>query len=279
MMIPLFYFGRKKTTSTSLSMTNLHLLVFLSLLFFTACAKSSGQGIVFDSEVYDFGNVKQGEKQEGEFVFRNTGKDTILLMPPKASCGCTAALLSESRIFPGMQGRISASFTPFRGMQGHVEKTIEIFQHLNGDPFPIKKLKIKANVVSDVITDRTMLEFRSAVGDTQKLTLRLKSNTTDTVSLKNISLAVLQYVDTSNGLAYNPDKVISKPLTDYDLKIPLEELKPGESTELQVTFKTEYPGQLNGHIRMAFPNSELRIPVVGVVLRNRSPGDSSSIEK
>jgi hypothetical protein len=230
------------------------------------------QGIVFEQTIADLGQLKQGEKKDFEYVYRNTGTETITLLQPRATCGCTAALVTDEKVAPGSKGKITASFTPFKAMQGAVEKSIEVYQQSGDDPELITTLRVRAFVVGDVVTDTGMLRFESTAGDRKTLRLTLTSNSTETLKLDNVTLSVLQYIDTTASQQYDASKVISRPLTDFTLAIPVTELKPGESTEVAIEIQTKQAGQMNGHLRIAFPNSELRIPVVGVVYHIRSPG-------
>ena len=43
----------------------------------------------FDTEVYDFGTILEGDVVETSFVITNTGKSDLIISDAKASCGCT----------------------------------------------------------------------------------------------------------------------------------------------------------------------------------------------
>ncbi|MGD9900805.1 MAG: DUF1573 domain-containing protein [Calditrichaceae bacterium] len=52
-------------------------LIFLSWDNFGGDANQSGAKIVFDEEMYDFGEVVSGTVVEHIFIFRNAGGDTL----------------------------------------------------------------------------------------------------------------------------------------------------------------------------------------------------------
>lgn len=241
-------------------------LKFLLVLLTTGTCL--GQGIAFKSEEHNFGVMKQNEMRTHEFEFTNVGKDTVVLAQPHASCGCTAALLSSSVIPPKGSGKISVQFRSYVGMVGHVEKTVQVSRLDHGQESLLLNLKIMAQVNGELLLDTGIIRFQALVGEAKELKIHLRSNSEAPLKLDNISLAVMEYIDTTAGNTYHADKVISKAFTDYTLTVGKDELLPTESTNLTLVLRTHEKGQLNGHLRIVLPNSEIRLPVVGVVLRN-----------
>ena len=45
--------------------------------------------IVFDTPVYDFGEVKEGEKVSYSFEFENIGNKSLVIKDARSTCGCT----------------------------------------------------------------------------------------------------------------------------------------------------------------------------------------------
>ncbi len=64
----------------------------------------------FKETSIDFGDLKQGEKANCDFVLTNTGKSDLIIRKTKPGCGCTAITLGESTIAPGMSTTIRATF-------------------------------------------------------------------------------------------------------------------------------------------------------------------------
>jgi cytochrome c553 len=79
----------------------------------------------FTEDDFDFGKITEGDIVEHVFRFTNIGIDTLKIIDVKASCGCTAVLLSTNTIPPGGKGEIKATFNS-RGKTGKIKKNIRI---------------------------------------------------------------------------------------------------------------------------------------------------------
>lgn len=96
--------------------------------------------IKFDSEVHDFGTIPEGPTAEYEFVFRNTGKEPIIIQKAQPSCGCTTPSYSKDPILPGKTGTIKAAYAT-QGRPNAFTKTITVQTNVG-----TKVLTIKGNV-------------------------------------------------------------------------------------------------------------------------------------
>ena len=67
---------------------------------------------VFDVENtrYDFGEIKQREKADIEFKFKNSGKSDLVIRKVRSSCGCTTVTPANTTIKPGESSAIKAVF-------------------------------------------------------------------------------------------------------------------------------------------------------------------------
>lgn len=77
------------------------------------------------SPEYDFGKITDGDIVSHTFQFSNVGNDTLRIYDVRASCGCTAALLSEQVIAPGKSGEVKTTFNS-KGKVGRIKKTIYV---------------------------------------------------------------------------------------------------------------------------------------------------------
>lgn len=64
----------------------------------------------FDSEAFDFGKIKTGDKVTHEFKFVNTGKSPLVITNATATCGCTTPEWPKAPIKPGESGVIKVTF-------------------------------------------------------------------------------------------------------------------------------------------------------------------------
>ncbi len=86
--------------------------------------------IEFESLEFDFGTLKQGDKANHNFVFKNTGKSDLVIRRIRAACGCTATNPEKMVIKPGESSHITVTFNS-RGQRGRQNKTITI---ITNDP-------------------------------------------------------------------------------------------------------------------------------------------------
>lgn len=100
--------------------------------------------ITFEEEVYDFGDIKAGEKVTHKFKFTNTGKSDLIIGSARGSCGCTVPMFPTDPISPGNTGEIEVAFNS-NGKNGFQNKTISVIT--NGIP-ATKVIAIKANVLT-----------------------------------------------------------------------------------------------------------------------------------
>lgn len=104
--------------------------------------------IVFEEEIYDFGEVREGEIVTHTFKFKNTGRQPLIITDARSSCGCTVPHWPKEPIPPGGEGQIVVEFNT-AGRKNRQSKPITItantfpsttriylrgFVHSDGDP-------------------------------------------------------------------------------------------------------------------------------------------------
>lgn len=105
---------------------------------------ASSPKVKFDSSVFDFGQLTQGEKAEYTFTMKNLGKSDLIIRKTKASCGCTAIAPSTKIIKAGETSEIKVVFNS-RGKRGRQNKMITV---ITNDPVDSEvKLRVSGNVV------------------------------------------------------------------------------------------------------------------------------------
>jgi hypothetical protein len=90
--------------------------------------------ITFATTEYKFGEVKEGEKVNYKFKFKNTGKAPLIIQDAKASCGCTVPSYTKDPIAVDSEGEIAVSFDS-QGKPGTQSKTVTVTS--NGSDSPI----------------------------------------------------------------------------------------------------------------------------------------------
>ncbi len=81
--------------------------------------------------VYQFGDVWEGTIVEHEFQVRNQSGETVQILSVMPSCGCTATIVSNTRIGEGEVTSIKASLNTLN-REGRISKAINIRTNLDG---------------------------------------------------------------------------------------------------------------------------------------------------
>jgi len=99
--------------------------------------------IEFDAKEFDFGTIKQGDKVEHVFKFKNTGKNDLSVIEVRPSCGCTAPEWTKTPIKKGESGEVKIVFNTYR-KSGKQTKTVSLLTNtMEGH----EVLTFKANIV------------------------------------------------------------------------------------------------------------------------------------
>lgn len=96
-----------------------------------AMAATDAPVMTFETVNYDFGKVKEGEKVQYEFKFKNTGKSPLIISDATATCGCTVPEIPKEPIKPGAEATIKVVFDTM-GKGGIQDKVVTITS--NGNP-------------------------------------------------------------------------------------------------------------------------------------------------
>lgn len=100
--------------------------------------------MAFAEEVFDFGDITQGEKVTHNFKFRNTGKTDLVITSAQGSCGCTVPSYPKNPIPPGGEDVVEVSFDS-NGKKGNQHKTITIV----ANTYPSSTvIAIKGNIIA-----------------------------------------------------------------------------------------------------------------------------------
>jgi hypothetical protein len=97
----------------------------------------------YDSDSFDFGDLKQGVKGEHTFMLKNTGKRDLVIRNVRSSCGCTAVTPAKTVVSAGDSVPVKVVFDT-TGKRGRQSKSITI---ITNDPKnPTMVLRISSNV-------------------------------------------------------------------------------------------------------------------------------------
>lgn len=96
----------------------------------SAAELTNSPKIDFNSKVFEFGEITEGQKVDYVFKIMNKGKRDLLIRSAKASCGCTAANPGTNLIKPGESTDLKVTFDS-QGKTGIQNKTITV---ISNDP-------------------------------------------------------------------------------------------------------------------------------------------------
>lgn len=83
-------------------------------------------------ETHDFGTLKEGPVAEYVFVFKNVGKEPLIIQNASASCGCTTPEWPKEPILPNKKGKIVVRYNT-QGRVGPFNKTVFISSNAASD--------------------------------------------------------------------------------------------------------------------------------------------------
>ncbi|MDR1792575.1 MAG: DUF1573 domain-containing protein [Bacteroidales bacterium] len=88
--------------------------------------------IEFESLVHDYGTIFEGDDGSCVFVFKNTGKEPLVLSNVQSSCGCTVPTWPKEPIMPGKKAEIKVVYNTHR--VGGINKTVTVYSNAASNP-------------------------------------------------------------------------------------------------------------------------------------------------
>lgn len=136
-------------------MARLGLLVVVFVLIAQTIAPAQTK-LFFETDIHDFGLVKEGEIASFDFQFENNGDDTVRLANVKPSCGCTSPFWTKDPIAPGESGNIKVNYNS-RGRLGEFLKNITV-TILDDPETQILRIKGVVDKMADSVATKADLE-------------------------------------------------------------------------------------------------------------------------
>ena len=121
-----------------------YLLFFMLLtISVNSCAqtsndpKTSGNGaeMIFNETDHNFGVIQHKGNGTFEFIFKNTGKEPLIITNVQSSCGCTIPSWDKEPILPKKTGKIVVKYDTER--IGQFIKSIKVFSNASNSPVEI----------------------------------------------------------------------------------------------------------------------------------------------
>jgi Protein of unknown function (DUF1573)/HYDIN/CFA65/VesB-like, Ig-like domain len=209
-------------------MSNPLLLALLAVTVVFTFSETQAQLKILDGDEISFGQIYQtGEKVHKTITIRNVGDKQIAITRVGTSCGCTAAIVSDSILNPGDQTEIKIEFNPF-GYFGKITKYIYI---ANSDP---NDQLVTARLTGYVVyalqpTPSTATFGQMKVGATDSSSVTLSNTSEETIHITGVEI---------------PD-------SDITYRLDRQDLKPGEFTDLHLYLKLTEARSISCFIRVS----------------------------
>ena len=191
-----------------------------AFLIFSNIQNKSSQPptISISEEEWDFGKIKEDERPVHIFTIKNTGREELIISRVRASCGCTATMLSSDNIKPGQSAELQATFNP-TGFNGIVKK--DIYIDSNDPQLP----KTKVTIIAEVEPIPSPQAF-------------LSNSQWDLGLISQGDLPAFTFTIENKGeLDLIIDKIDASEYIQYDTEIPINIL-PGEKQEITFTYNS-----------------------------------------
>ncbi|MBN1699902.1 MAG: DUF1573 domain-containing protein [Spirochaetales bacterium] len=127
------------------------LIILLCIIgLFLSCSGKRSDGLVaeFITEIYNFGQVNEGEKVTYTFKFKNVGTKTIIIDDVRTTCGCTLIGEFDREVAPGASGKIPVELDT-DGFEREIAKAVQVTTNI-----PDRKeiiLTLRGTVYSPII--------------------------------------------------------------------------------------------------------------------------------
>ena len=98
--------------------------------------KKAAAEITFQETEHDFGTIDQHSKAEYVFVFRNTGKEPLVVNNVQTSCGCTVPDWTRDPVGKKKLGLVKIHYRT--EVPGGFTKTIRVYSNASNSPVVLK---------------------------------------------------------------------------------------------------------------------------------------------
>lgn len=118
------------------------IIMFLSLLFFTACKNSTEAKkplIKLNNEIINLGVLSPADTVRKSFPVYNSGTDTLFITKVGVSCGCTNGHSDKLYVLPGDSANIFFTYSPANDIDS-VQKSLNV-KNNSAEPFKLVYLR------------------------------------------------------------------------------------------------------------------------------------------
>ena len=218
-------------------------------MFLSSSPEIQAQLKVLDGDEVSLGRIYQTGEKVGKTIYvLNTGDERITITGVRTSCGCTAAVASDSVVDPGKQTQITVKFNPF-GYMGEITKYIYIStSNPNQQLLTVKLTGYVAYALQPTPTTVTFPQMNTGSIDSSSVTLSNTSN--EIINITKVEI---------------PDSEIT-------FRLEKAELRPGDYTDLHLYLRINTARNISGFVRILStsklqPVLQVRVFAGGYILK------------
>lgn len=187
-----------------------------------------GPRIEFAELNYEFGKVDSGEVVKHDFVFTNTGDQTLEIKDVRPGCGCTTAGNWDKQVEPGKTGKIPIQFNS-GGYSGVVHKPVTV---LCNDPTKQSlSLGLQGTIwrAFEIIPTYAVFNLMPEVQTNQTQTVRIISNNDQPVTVSDPAC---------NNPAFKTELKTLREGKEFELRVTIDSSQIPGTTSAPITVKT-----------------------------------------
>jgi len=190
----------------------------------------SGARIAFAKPTFDFGKVESGQPVKHDFIFTNTGNQTLEIREVRPGCGCTTAGTWDKLVEPGKTGKIPIQFNS-AGYGGPVQKSISVT--CNDAAQPNVNLQLTGTIWKpiDISPVYAIFNFGPDIQTNETRVVRIVSNLEEPVTVSE---------PTSSHPAFRAELKTVKEGKEYELHLTVVPPLDSPNPSAQITLKTSY---------------------------------------
>ncbi len=187
--------------------------------------------IEFETPVYQFGTVQQGEEIRYDFKFYNKGNQVLEIKDVRPGCGCTTAGEFTKVVEPGRAGIIPIKLSTTR-FKGPLSKSVTVSS--NDPKRPTSFLQIKGQVWMPVMLDPQVAAFPAlkSLNEEKTSTIKVVSQVETPLEIKNLRV---------DGERFKVDLKTIKEGKEYQIEITTVPPLVYGSNRGTVRFETNIP--------------------------------------
>jgi len=108
------------------------IVILFSISSFSQKQENNNVEMIFKKTFHDFKTVWYKSDATYEFVYKNTGKEPLIITKVKSSCGCTVPIWEKEPVLKNKTGFVKVKYDSDR--IGQFQKTVTVYSNAKNSP-------------------------------------------------------------------------------------------------------------------------------------------------